>query len=67
MDKINTNRFVLNIDAEEFLAIKRALHWYGDRLTNMERSRGRDDGEWDVVMYLEHKLGEQLKQEAFIS
>lgn len=64
--KINTNRFELSLDAEEFLAIKRALYWYGDKLTNMERSKGRDDGEWDVVMFLEHKLSEQLKAEAFI-
>jgi hypothetical protein len=64
--KINTNRFDLNLDAEEFLAIKRALHWYADKLTNMERSRGRDDGEWDVVMYLQDRLGSQLKREAFI-
>jgi len=64
--KINTNRFELNLDAEEFLAIKRALYWYADKLTNMERSRGRDDGEWDVVMYLQDKLGNQLKREAFI-
>jgi len=64
--KINTNRFELSLDAEEFLAIKRALYWYGDKLTNMERSKGRDDGEWDVVMYLQDKLGSQLKREAFI-
>jgi hypothetical protein len=64
--KINTNRFDLNLDAEEFLAIKRALHWYADKLTNTERSKGRDDGEWDVVMYLQDKLGSQLKREAFI-
>jgi len=64
--KINTNRFELNLDAEEFLAIKRALYWYADKLTNAERSRGRDDGEWDVVMYLQDKLGNQLKREAFI-
>jgi len=64
--KTNTNRFELSLDAEEFLAIKRALYWYGDKLTNTERSKGRDDGEWDVVMFLEQKLGEQLKAEAFI-
>ena len=37
--KINTNRFELNLDAEEFLAIKRALYWYADKLTNVERKR----------------------------
>jgi hypothetical protein len=56
----------LNLDAEEFLAIKRALYWYRDKITNIERAKGRDDGEWDVVMYLEHKLGEQLKKEAYL-
>jgi len=63
---MNTNRFDINLDAEEFLAIMRALHWYADKITNVERKRGRDDGEWDVVMYLQHKLSQQLKQDAFI-
>jgi len=63
---MNTNRFDVNLDAEEFLAIMRALHWYADKITNIERGRGRDDGEWDVVMYLQHKLSQQLKQDAFI-
>jgi len=63
---MNTNRFEVNLDAEEFLAIMRALHWYADKITNQERSRGRDNGEWDVVMYLQHKLGSQLKKETYI-
>jgi hypothetical protein len=63
---MNTNRFDINLDAEEFLAILRALHWYADKITNAERKRGRDDGEWDVVMYLQHKLADQLKRDAFI-
>lgn len=63
---MNTNRFELNLDAEEFLAVMRALHWYADKITNIERGRGRDDGEWDVVMYLQHKLSDKLKKDAYI-
>jgi len=67
MTKLNTNRFGIELDADEYLAILRALYWYQDKLTNMERSMGRDNGEWDIVTYLRQQLSDNLKQEAFIS
>ena len=67
MTKLNTNRFEIELDADEYLAILRALYWYQDKLTNMERSMGRDNGEWDIVTYLRQQLSDNLKQEAFIS
>lgn len=63
---INTNRFSISLDSEEFLAIMRALYWYQDKLTNQERSRGRDNAEWDTVIFLRQQMGELLKQEAKI-
>jgi hypothetical protein len=65
-DTISTNRFSINLDAEEMLAISRALYWYGDKLTNMERQRGRDDSEWDIVMYLRTQLSDIIKQDAYL-
>ena len=62
----NTNRFNLSFDAEEMLAISRALYWYNDKLTNTEREKGRDDSEWDVVMFLRQQLSDLIKQDAFL-
>jgi hypothetical protein len=66
MTELDTNRFNVNMDADEFLAVMRALHFYADRITNIERGRGRDDAEWDTVMFLQHKLSNQLKKDVFI-
>ena len=63
-DNINTNRFSVSFDAEEMLAISRALYWYSDRLTNSERSMGRDDSEWDVVMFLRKQVTDIIKRDA---
>jgi len=62
----NTNRFNVSFDSEEVLSILKALYWYEDKLTNMERSVGRDNGEWDVVVFLRTQLGNLLKYEAKI-
>jgi hypothetical protein len=66
-DTVNTNRFTISLDGDELLAIMRALYWYEDRLTNMQRSKGRDDMEWDIVMYLRQQLCDGLKKDAFIN
>ena len=67
LDKsVNTNRFNLSFDAEEMLAISRALYWYNDKLNNQEREKGRDDSEWDVVMFLRQQLSDLIKQDAYL-
>lgn len=65
-DSANSNRFAISLDSDEYLAIMRALYWYQDKLTNQERERGRDDSEWDIVVYLRQQLGDLLKTEAKI-
>jgi hypothetical protein len=62
----NTNRFNVSVDSEEVMSILKALYWYEDKLTNMELSRGRDNGERDVVTMLRTQLGNLLKFEARI-
>jgi hypothetical protein len=65
-DNLNTNRFNVSFDAEEMLAISRALYWYHDKLTNAEREKGRDDSEWDVVSFLRQQVTNLIKQDAFL-
>jgi hypothetical protein len=65
-DNLNTNRFNVSFDAEEMLAISRALYWYHDKLTNTEREKGRDDSEWDVVSFLRQQVTNLIKQDAFL-
>jgi hypothetical protein len=65
-DEINSNRFSISLDGDEYLAIIRALYWYQDKLTNQERAKGRDDREWDIVAYLRQQLADTLKKDAFI-
>lgn len=65
-DEINTNRFSISLDGDEYLAIMRALYWYQDKLTNQERAKGRDDREWDIVAYLRQQLADTLKKDTFI-
>ena len=62
----NTNRFAISMDAEEVLAVSRALYWYQDKITNMERRKGRDDSEWDVVAFLRQQLADAIKKDAFL-
>ena len=65
-DEINTNRFSISLDGDEYLAVLRALYWYQDKLTNQERDRGRDDREWDIVTYMRQQLSDTLKKDSFI-
>jgi hypothetical protein len=65
-DEINTNRFSISLDGDEYLTIMRALYWYQDKLTNQERAKGRDDREWDIVAYLRQQLADTLKKDTFI-
>lgn len=65
-DEINSNRFSISLDGDEYLAILRALYWYQDKLTNQERSRGRDDREWDIVAFLRQQLSDTLRKDAFL-
>jgi hypothetical protein len=62
----DTNRFNVSLDSEELMSILKALYWYEDKLTNMERAKGRDNGERDVVVFLRSQLGNLLKYEAKI-
>jgi hypothetical protein len=54
------------LDIKETILVLRALYWYQDRITNQERAKGRDDAEWDEVIWLRQQLGNKLKQEAKI-
>jgi hypothetical protein len=63
---INTNKLCSSMDAGEYLAVLKALYWYQDKLTNMEKVYGRDNAELDIVSKLRQRLSEQLKQEAFL-
>jgi len=65
-EKTNTNRFSVSFDAEEMLAISRALYWYNDKLNNTQRQKGRDDSEWDVVMFLRQQISDAIKRDAFL-
>ena len=65
-DVNNTNRFNVSFDAEEMLAISRALYWYHDKLTNQERAKGRDDYEWDVVSFLRQQVSDLIKEDAYL-
>jgi hypothetical protein len=65
-DDINTNRFNINVDANDLIILLRALYWYQDKLTNMEQSRGRDNAEWDNVIWIRQQLTNMLKMEAKI-
>jgi len=65
-ESINTNRFAISLDAEELLATLRALYWYQDRLTNMERTMGRDNTEWDIVVYLRQQLGDVIRKDVYL-
>jgi hypothetical protein len=62
----NTNRFNISLDSEELISLLKALYWYDDKLTNMERAKGRDNSERDVVTMLRIQLGNLLKYEAKI-
>jgi hypothetical protein len=65
-ESINTNRFTISLDAEELLATLRALYFYQDKLTNMERTMGRDNTEWDIVVYLRQQLGDVIKKDVYL-
>ena len=65
-ESINTNRFAISLDAEELLATLRALYWYQDRLTNMERTMGRDNTDWDIVVYLRQQLGDVIRKDVYL-
>jgi len=65
-DQINTNRFSISLDSDEFIAILKALYWYQDKLTNQEKVNGRDNYECDIVLQLRKELRVLLENEAKI-
>jgi hypothetical protein len=65
-DQINTNRFSISLDSDEFIAILKALFWYQNKLTNQELKNGRDNYECDIVMKLRKELRVLLENEAKI-
>ena len=65
-EQTNTNRFSISLDGEEMLAILRAVYWYEDKLTNMEGALGRDNSEWDVVVFLRKQLSDLVRKDAKI-
>jgi len=65
-ENTNTNRFSISLDGEEMLAISRALYWYHDRLSNIQRKKGRDDSEWDIVSFLRQQVTDVIKKDAFL-
>lgn len=65
-DEFNTNRFAINLNASEALAISRALYWYQDKISNMEKMKGRDDAEMEVVTDLRDQFSAMIKRDAFL-
>lgn len=65
-DEFNTNRFAINLNAEEMLTICRALYWYQDKITNMQVQKGRDNVELDVIVDLRQQLSHFIKKDAFL-
>jgi hypothetical protein len=66
-DQHNGYFYDIKIDANDLVTLLRSLYWYQDKITNTERSKGRDDAEWDNVMYMRQQLSEMIKREAKIS
>jgi len=56
----------LTIDANDLVTILRSLYWYEDKITNRERAKGRDDAEWDNVVFIRSQLSTMLRKEAKI-
>jgi len=63
-DKLNSNYFDIKVTGDELISLLKALYWYEDKLTNMERSTCRDNAEWDTVVWIRQQLGNMLKVEA---
>ena len=58
--------FDINLKADEFITILKALYWYDDKIMNAERDKGRDISERDTVMQLRSRLRKRLEKEAFL-
>lgn len=56
----------MRLKNDEIITVLRAMYWYEDKLTNMERATGRDDSEWDDVVWLRKKMQDFIKAEAYI-
>jgi hypothetical protein len=56
----------MRLKYDDVVTVLRALYWYEDKLTNMERAKGRDDAEWDDVVWLRKRLSDYIKAEAYI-
>ena len=54
------------LNTKETILVLRALYWYQDKITNIERAKGRDDAEWDEVIWLRQQIGNVLRKEAYI-
>ena len=54
------------LDMDDVAVILRALYWYQDKITNQERAKGRDDLEWDYVVFTRDKLINAVKEYAYI-
>ena len=65
-NEFNGNYFDIQLSANDLVTVLKALYWYEDKLTNMERSTGRDNAEWDNVIWIRQQLGNMLKAEAKI-
>jgi hypothetical protein len=58
--------FTVNLEADEYIVMLKALYWYDDKIMNQERSGGRDISERDTVMMLRTRLAKRLEKEAFL-
>jgi hypothetical protein len=65
-NQFNGYFYDIKIDANDLITLLRALYWYQDKVTNTQRSKGRDDAEWDSVIYMRQQLSEMIKHEAKI-
>ena len=56
----------MKLDYNEMVLLSRALFWYMDKVSNIERSRGRDDAEWDKAHILKQRLADAITTDAYI-
>jgi hypothetical protein len=66
MSDINTDRFTTELSADDLVTILKALYWHQDKLSNMERAKGRDNFELDRVLWLRSRFGKMLSKEAYL-
>jgi hypothetical protein len=56
----------MNLDHNDLVLISKALYWYIDKVSNTEKTKGRDDSEWDKAMWLKQRIAKQIEKDAYL-